>query len=359
MLDLLTLTLSGDQLANPGGENTTLRWHWLGEGILELCPQQDYRQAVVLSAGIHGNETAPIEILNQLVNELLSGQRQLAVRLLILFGNPAAIRAGKRYLEHDINRMFGGRYQQFPPCLERERAQRLERAVADFFCTEGTQQRLHYDLHTAIRGSYHSRFGLLPYQTRPYSTDLYRWCQDIELDALVMHTTAGGTFAHYSSEHWSADSCTLELGKARPFGTNDLAQFTGIIGGLQALVSGESLPTRTLTTPMVLYRVVTSIIKKDANFRLHVADETLNFTRFVHGRLLAEQSGEEYRVAHPYEWILFPNPHVAQGLRAGMMLVKMEAQTLLRQTRDGVVMMQETESIDANKAVRRTSPGIG
>ncbi|WP_423849130.1 succinylglutamate desuccinylase/aspartoacylase domain-containing protein, partial [Yersinia pestis] len=39
--------------------------------------------------------------------------------------------------------------------------------------------------------------------------------------------------------------------------------------------------------------------------------------------LLTEQPNDNYRVEHPYEWILFPNPHVALGLRAGMMLVKM------------------------------------
>lgn len=46
----------------------------------------------MLSAGIHGNETAPIELLNQLVNDLLSGSRTLAVRLLVVLGNPAAMR---------------------------------------------------------------------------------------------------------------------------------------------------------------------------------------------------------------------------------------------------------------------------
>ncbi|CNE40990.1 succinylglutamate desuccinylase [Yersinia nurmii] len=330
MLDLLTLTLSECQPVNDQGRTAQFRWHWLGEGMLELCPLGEYRQAVVLSAGIHGNETAPIELLNQLVGDLFLGRRQLNVRLLILLGNPAAIRVAKRYLEHDINRMFGGRHQGFPDSIERARAQVLEQAVSQFFSTEKVHQRLHYDLHTAIRGSYHSRFGLLPYQGRPYSSELYRWLQNIELDALVMHTSAGGTFSNYTSEYWEADSCTLELGKALPFGENDLAQFAGINRGLQGLVCGEPVPERAPDTPMLLYRVVKSLIKADANFCLHVADETLNFARFAYGRLLMEQSSGNYRVEHPYEWILFPNPHVAQGLRAGLMLVRMDETELPR-----------------------------
>ncbi len=36
---------------------------WLGEGILQLLPTAPWRQATILSAGVHGNETAPIELL--------------------------------------------------------------------------------------------------------------------------------------------------------------------------------------------------------------------------------------------------------------------------------------------------------
>lgn len=43
---------------------------WLGEGILQLLPTAPWRRATILSAGVHGNETAPIELLLQLTHDL-------------------------------------------------------------------------------------------------------------------------------------------------------------------------------------------------------------------------------------------------------------------------------------------------
>ncbi|OMQ24435.1 succinylglutamate desuccinylase [Serratia oryzae] len=318
MIDLLALTLAGEEPAQSGGENAMLRWHWLGEGLLEICPLHGYQRAAVISAGIHGNETAPIELLNQCVDEILAGTRPLAVRLLVVLGNPSAVRAGKRYLVSDMNRMFGGRYGQFEPSEETLRAQRLEQAVSAFFAGEEAA-RFHFDLHTAIRESYLPRFGLLPFQQRPYSAAMLALLDAAALDAVVIHQAPGGTFSHFTSEQLQAASCTLELGKARPFGCNDLQQFSGIHQALRAFISAEPLPQRA-QAPMRVFRVEQSLIKRSEAFKLYLSDDTANFTELPRGTLLCEQPGEAYRVQHDSEWILFPNPHVALGLRAGMML---------------------------------------
>ncbi|HBT4656681.1 TPA: succinylglutamate desuccinylase, partial [Klebsiella pneumoniae] len=106
MNNFLDLTLRGmvPDVRSEGGKN--LSWHWRGEGILELVPHTGYQRAIVLSAGIHGNETAPVELLAAIVDDLLAGRLPLAARLLVLYGNPPAIRAGQRYLTHDLNRLF-------------------------------------------------------------------------------------------------------------------------------------------------------------------------------------------------------------------------------------------------------------
>lgn len=47
--------------------------------------------ALLLSVGIHGDETGPIEMLARLLGELAAAPQQLAVDLMIVVGNPAAI----------------------------------------------------------------------------------------------------------------------------------------------------------------------------------------------------------------------------------------------------------------------------
>ncbi|CAI0820502.1 Succinylglutamate desuccinylase [Serratia marcescens] len=326
MIDLLPLTLEGNEPVEWQGETSQLRWRWQGEGVLELTPRQPYRQATVMSAGVHGNETAPIELLNQLVGDLLAGRLPLTVRLLVVLGNPAAMRAGKRYLHSDMNRMFGGRYRNFAASGETVRAQQLERALAAFF--DGEQAaRFHYDLHTAIRESRLPRFGILPFQKRPYSEPMLKLLDAADLDALVVHSAPGGTFSHYSSEHLNAASCTLELGKARPFGSNDLKQFAAIDRALRAAVSEGALPARA-GAEIRVFRVMHSLIKHSEDFKLHLDDDTANFTELQPGMLLCEQPQEDYRVGKEGAWILFPNPSVALGLRAGMLLSEVSRSTL-------------------------------
>lgn len=207
-----------------------------------MTPRRHYRQAIVLLAGIHGNETAPIELLNQLVSGLLAGVRPLAVRLLVVLGNLAAMHAGKRYIIHnDMNRLFAGPHCDFSHSEENLRAQQLEREVKRFFDPEAAE-RFHYDLHTVIRSSCLPRFALLPFQTRPYSGKMLAWLDAADLDALVMHNAPCSTFSYFSSKYFNAASCTLVLGKARPFGRNDLSQFAAINHALQAMVNDEFLP---------------------------------------------------------------------------------------------------------------------
>lgn len=326
MFDLLAMTLSGDPVAEPCGHTETLDWQWRGEGILELSPRQPCETAVVISAGVHGNETAPIELLNQLVDDLLSGARPLTVRLLVLLGNPPSMRINQRYVEADMNRMFGGRHARYKPNDETRRAQELEQVMALFYrsaSAAGATQRFHYDLHTAIRGSQHVRFGLLPFQPCQQGKVMLEWLDAAGLDALVHHRSPGGTFTHFSSEVFQADSCTLELGKASPFGSNDHAQFSGVRRALETLVSGEPLPEREADSPLLHYRVVQDVIRSKEDFQLFVPGDALNFTAFKKGFVIAQESGKTYRVEAEEEVVLFPNPNVAMGLRAGLMLTKM------------------------------------
>jgi len=295
-----------------------LQPRWLAEGVLHLTPPEPQR-ALVLSAGIHGNETAPIELLLGLLADLAAGRLASRTALLLVFGNLPAMRANRRYLHHDMNRLFGGRHRQSPPSDEAARAAEIECTTEAFFATTGDLPRWHLDMHTAIRGSRLPQFALVPHHRHPYPQAFFDLLAAGELDALVQHTAPGGTYSHYVSETFHAQSCTLELGKARPFGDNDLAQFAAIDRAIRALVGGEPLPTRQ-KPPLQVFEVAESIIKGDESFTLHLPPETENFTRLPAGYTLASQQDRHWTIGEAAPYILFPNANVAPGLRAGMLL---------------------------------------
>lgn len=324
MIDFLTLLCSAQSAEIQQGETETLCWQWLDEGILQFYPKCASQTNLVLSAGIHGNETAPIELLAQLCQDLLHGRLTLQVNLLCILGNPLAIRAGVRYVEHDMNRMFCGEHQRLVSSVETQRAACLEQFVTKFFQASSSTIRYHFDLHTAIRESYFPTFALLPFQVQPYDSYLIQVIESAELDALVYHNATGQTFTHFTSSMLQSASVTLELGKAKAFGENDLSSFAAIDQVLRKVVAGEALTGRKKAA-LRQFKVVDSILKIAENFSLHLTEDAPNFTVFQQGEVIATQIDAHL---HPVNYvaqleqvfILFPNPKVKLGLRAGLVL---------------------------------------
>ena len=56
-MDFLGSVLAQKAPASTQGAHDGFSWEWLAEGVLSLTPAQAYEKAVVLSAGVHGNET--------------------------------------------------------------------------------------------------------------------------------------------------------------------------------------------------------------------------------------------------------------------------------------------------------------
>ncbi|SAK47967.1 succinylglutamate desuccinylase [Caballeronia hypogeia] len=323
--DFVAFTLAGNRPeARNGTARSGVRWTWQGEGMLLLEPAHAPALSVLASAGIHGDETAPIEILSRLVSDIASGRAPLAARMLVILGNIDAMRAGERYMDDDLNRLFSGRHARFDTSREAPRAAVLERAALHFF--DGVMHaKWHIDMHTAIRASVFEQFALLPHTGAPLSRAMFDWLRDARLQAVLLHREKGNTFTHFTAAHADALACTLELGKVRPFGQNDLARFAASDAALRRLVAGVAAAER---APLRVFTVVAQIDKKSEHFVLNVAANVPNFTAFAAGTELAHDGEYRYRVSHDEERIVFPNAKVKPGLRAGLMVVDTTDATL-------------------------------
>lgn len=321
---LLDLTLAGREPAQKiqlttGG--VSLRW--LGEGALEVRPSADTDSGLdlLLSAGVHGNETAPIELLDTLVQAIARGQLIPRARILFLFGNPEAMRRGVRYIERDVNRLFNGRHDAVGG-NEALRACELERLATTFFSLP-QRTRLHYDLHTAIRGSRIEQFALYPWkQGREHSRQELARLQAAGMRAVLLQNKPSITFSAFTYEQLDAEAFTLELGKARPFGHNAEVDLSRLEASLRHLIEGVETDLEQPLDELALFSVSREIIKHTDAFRLHLDDDIENFTELAPGYLLAEDGREQrWVVEEQGARIIFPNPKVANGLRAGILIV--------------------------------------
>ncbi len=99
MEDYLTHLLTGKtEPAWPATLPCGARLAVWGEGLIAIEPA-DAGLDLLISSGIHGNETAPIELAAQLLQEILAGQLLPKARVLFAFGNPEAMRRNERYLD--------------------------------------------------------------------------------------------------------------------------------------------------------------------------------------------------------------------------------------------------------------------
>lgn len=301
----------------------------IGTGIICFEPLAPIsKKDIVLSSAVHGNETAPIEICNGLIKQLILGDLHLEHRVLFLFGNPASINIGKRFVEENLNRLFSGGHSQDQGqgCVlinkERHRALLLEQTVADFY-SQGSGERFHYDLHTAIRGSKNDKFAVYPYlHGQARSKAQLEFMHACGVSTILLSNSPTTTFSYFSSNEFGAHAFTVELGKVKPFGENDMTNFAAVQNTLTRFISGEPL---TLTpydaNNFSLFEIDQIIDRKNEKFTLHFSEDVENFTDFPVGTVIASDGDEKVTTKKPGEAIIFPNADVAIGQRAMLTVV--------------------------------------
>lgn len=291
----------------------------LGHGIIQLEPIAKAKHSVVLSAGIHGNETAPIELLNTLLKQILDGELTLSIRLLIILGHPEAMRTGERFCDVNLNRLFCGAWRKYNG-QEVARAQQLEHSVAQFFEAHQTGCKLHYDLHTAIRGSEYEKFAVHPFtHGQPYQQQQFDFYAAIGLEAVLLSHQPTTTFSYHSYINHGAQAATIELGQVHPFGQNDLLSLEKLSKALQLLIEQGELSCADATT-VKLFSVVEVLIKDADDYLLKIADDVKNFTAFEAGFELATSNVSHYQIKQSGDAIVFPNVNLPVGQRAGLVV---------------------------------------
>jgi succinylglutamate desuccinylase len=301
---------------------------FLDTGIIKFEPNTAAGTSVVISCGVHGNETAPIEMVNKIISDLLEEDQKCSQRVLFIFGNPWAMNENQRFVNINMNRLFCGDWQHNDLSLkEVKRAAKLEAYVANFFAEEPVtvSQRLHYDLHTAIRDSARQKFAVYPFvEGRKLPQDQKDFLAQSDVNTVLLQRQPANTFSSFSSLKQNAQSFTLELGKALPFGKNNLKEFAGIDATLRKLIAGEQLPT-CMEGAVEAFEVCHEVNRSSEAWQFFVADDVPNFTEFQTGELIEQDGAREYRVGEQPEYIVFPNPNVPVGHRAGLMLKKCQA----------------------------------
>lgn len=327
MTGLLAALLAGDDAALPARAPGGARVERLAPAVWAIEPEAPAARPLVVSAGIHGDETAPVELVCAIADAVAAGALAPRAPFLLALGNLAALRAAKRYLDDDLNRLFGGRHAGRSGSREAPRAAALEGALA-VFCARHPGA-LHLDLHSAIRASLYRCFAIHPLDdAAPLGAGSLRLLAACGVDALVRTGAGSPTFTAHSARAHGCEAYTLELGRVRALGAGAGGALArqredpGLAAAdacLRALLAG--LPPPAGGPPLVVFRVRRELVKRSEAFRLAVPADAPNFTPLAPGAEIA-RDGEAVWRAEPGERIVFPNPDVAPGLRAGVLVVE-------------------------------------
>ena len=294
-------------------------------GMLRLTPSVPATMRLLISIGVHGNETAPIEMMAAVLDALRQSPDLLAVDLLIVVGNPAAVARGARFIDADLNRLFTTERGALRGAAEAARADVIMQASADFL--EGdASQKWHLDLHSAIRPSRYARFAVVPAQADDATqVPMIAWLGSAAIDAVLFNSGRASTYSAFTVRESGAFACTVELGQVGVLGENPADQLQQTQAAMLRLLRGQ--PNAAGGMMPARFRVAQEIIKRSDDFRMTIDGAAHNFTALAPHAVIATDGGTTMRVGDVPEYVVFPNPKVLVGQRAGLMVVRDEGES--------------------------------
>ena len=292
----------------------------LDEGILRLSPSHQTNRHIILSCAIHGNETAPIEMMQDLLTQAENGELKLDAHFLLIFGNAPAMREEKRFIEFNLNRLFNRKHLNYQKTWEGKRANVIEQHV-EKFVHDKQGEFVHLDLHTAIAPSHHKTFCLCPASKKGKITSKEQeLLAALGLQAIVSGSTEMTTFSAYTQQLFGENgfSATVELGKVMPFGENNHDDFSTPLRAIRELLTTQNFITDEKERPRH-YHVKRALVRDHDDYELFLTIDDINFTKLKEGEPL-EKTKEGIKQAGSNEFLIFPNQHVKIGQRSGLIL---------------------------------------
>ncbi|MCR9206054.1 MAG: succinylglutamate desuccinylase [Halobacteriovoraceae bacterium] len=287
-------------------------------GILEYTPKnKTILPPLILSCGVHGNETAPIEILSDLLTSLSKEELIPQRPLLLIFAHQRGMKIHKRFVEYNLNRLFNNQHEQTPDYLESPIAKKLEDYVSNFHKEWG--KGIHLDLHTAMRPSQIQKFAIGPLHLdigETFSQEAKELLESLGIQAVVHTNSSGTTFSSFSKIQFDHLSFTLELGKVMPFGQNNREDFLDTYDGLKELISGSSHVKK---SQLQEFNVARELLRDAETYEFYIPDDYVNFSTFKEGEIIQKGIDGEL-MAKEGQCLIFPNKDVPVGQRTGLLL---------------------------------------
>ncbi|MER2493731.1 succinylglutamate desuccinylase [Catenovulum sediminis] len=298
-----------------------------------LCEHND--SAVILSCGLHGDETAPIEILSLFLRELVSAKIKCIRPCVIIFANILAIQRGVRFIETNLNRLFAldNREHTYQTSFESvgnyetKRANLIKQQIE--FLLKDKNSLIHLDLHASIQRSRYPLFAVMPYiektKARPEpSVANVISSVSLKVDAIIYSSQASNTFSYYTANKYAANAATVEVGSIRKFGENDDKLRNKLINHLQKLVVCRASRLSSDIIYSANYFKTSDVVVKDFNdFQFVLAKPIENFTAIKKGQVFAFDQVKQY-IASQDGFICFANEEVEVGERALVIFEKMD-----------------------------------
>lgn len=282
----------------------------LDAGIIEFRPKGGTDNNVLISCGIHGDETIPIEFCNQMIGNILAGVIKIKSNLQIQYANMQAIIFKKRYIENNLNRLFSNQIQF--NSIEQERAKQLMRLAKKFKQENPKANNIHFDLHSSIRKSKYDNFAIYPSNQLINSNQITQCLKRSNIQAVILSNTKSKTYSNFT-KNINYNSLTLEIGHVGQENI-DVKLFKHAISNL--LQKKPNISENKLKN----FKVTREIFKKENKIQFNFDDETENFTEFQRGSLIGYNNSQEIITEHEKELILFPNQNVNKGERALLLI---------------------------------------